>query len=163
MKKLIQQAINFYNRQMKTVDKQIRKLIKEWEDAQEKIEILNSCHGVGPVTIAVLLSKLPELGTLNRAQIAKLVGVAPMANDSGQKQGKRGTYAGRASVRKVLYMATLAAVRHNPKLKAFYTKLVDKKHKPKKVALIAAMRKLLTILNTMIREQTTWNKTQITT
>lgn len=161
IKKLIQQAINFYKRQMQTVEKQIQKLLNEWEDAHETIEILNSFKGVGPVTIAVLLSELPELGALNRGQIAKLVGVAPMTNDSGQKQGKRGTYAGRAPVRKVLYMATLVAVRHNPKLKAFYKRLVEKKHKPKKVALIAAMRKLLTTLNAMIKTNTKFEENSV--
>ena len=97
----------------------------------------------------------PELGRLNRGEVAKLVGVAPIAKDSGKKEGKRATFAGRSMVRKVLYMAALVATRYNPRLKTFYQHLLIK-GKPKKVALVAVMRKLLVILNTMIKNETHW-------
>jgi len=101
------------------------------------------------------LAKLPELGTLNREQIAKLVGVAPMNNDTGQRSGKRHIQGGRAHVRKALYMATLVATRFNPQIQAFYQRLLAA-GKEKKVALVAAMRKLLTILNTLIKKDELW-------
>ncbi len=109
------------------------------------------------MTSATLIAALPELGRLNRRQIAALVGVAPMARDSGQRQGRRYIQGGRFEVRRVLYMATLSAVRHNPVLKAFYERLLCAGKLPK-VALVACMRKLLTILNAMARTGTTWNE-----
>jgi transposase len=105
-----------------------------------------------------LLAELPELGQLNRKQIAALVGVAPFARDSGTRRGKRAVWGGRASVRAVLYMGALVAARRNPVIRAFYLRLVAA-GKPKKVALIACMRKLLTILNAMMRTNTMWNHT----
>ncbi len=105
-----------------------------------------------------LLADLPELGRLNRKQIAALVGVAPLARDSGTLRGKRTVWGGRAPVRAVLYMGALVATRRNPVLRAFYRRLVEA-GKPKKVALIACMRKLLTILNAMVRTNTTWQRT----
>jgi transposase len=98
-----------------------------------------------------LLSELPELGTLDRKKIAKLAGVAPLSRDSGMQRGQRTTWGGRAPVRTALYMATLVATRHNPIIRAFYARLVAR-GKIKKVALVAAMRKLLTILNAMLRD-----------
>ena len=112
-------------------------------------------EAVGPVTTATLVAELPELGKLSRGQIAKLVGVAPLVNDSGQKHGHRKTFGGRRLVRKVLYMAALVATRFNVRIKNFYQSLL-KKGKQKKVALVACMRKLLVILNTMVKNQTTW-------
>jgi len=103
------------------------------------------------------VAELPELGTLNRGQIAKLVGVAPLNNDSGQKSGRRCISGGRSYVRRVLYMATLVATRFNPKIKAFYQRLLSE-GKAKKVALTAAMRKLLTILNTLVKNDELWNE-----
>jgi transposase len=117
---------------------------------------LGSVKGVGPATIATLLAELPELGSLCRRRIAALVGVAPLNRDSGLMRGKRTIWGGRADVRKALYMATLVAVRRSPAFKAFYERLV-KAGKPKKVALIAAMRKLLTVLNAIARSGSRWD------
>ena len=112
--------------------------------------------GVGPVTIMTLSSALPELGRLQRRQIAKLVGVAPLPNDSGPRKGPRSIWGGRCEVRSVLYMATLSAIRHNPAIRVFHSRLIDA-GKPKKVAIVACMRKLLTILNAMLRDQAGWD------
>ena len=125
------------------------------------IEILRSVKGIGPVAVSTFVAELPELGMLNRGQISKLVGVAPMNKDSGQKTGQRQTSGGRSSVRRVLYMATLVATRFNPRIKAFYIRLLAK-GKPKKLALVAAMRKLLTILNTLIKKDELWTEHQAT-
>ena len=110
-----------------------------------------------PVVSRTLLADLPELGRLNRKQIAALVGVAPLARDSGTCRGRRAVWGGRAPVRAVLYMAALVAARRNSVIRAFYLRLVAA-GKPKKVALIACMRKLLTILNAMMRANTTWQQ-----
>ena len=108
-----------------------------------------------------MVAELPELGELNRVQIAKLVGVAPLNDDSGQQTRKRKTIGGRGSVRRVLYMATLVATRFNPRIKKFYIRLLAK-GKPKKLALVAAMRKLLTILNTLIKKDELWSEPKAT-
>jgi len=121
--------------------------------AQE--DLLRSVPGIGPVTARTLLASLPELGTLDRRAIAALVGVAPLARDSGSLHGRRSCWGGRAAVRTALYMATLTGVRFNPILAAFYEHLVAQ-GKRKKVALVACMRKLLTILNAMVRTKTRW-------
>ena len=115
---------------------------------------------LAPGTFIAPLSELPELGQLNRGQIAKLVGVAPIAKDSGKKQGKRATFAGRAMIRKVLYMAALVATRYNPAMKRFYQRLLAK-GKPKKVALVAVMRKLLVTLNTMVKNNEPWSERKL--
>lgn len=120
-------------------------------------QLLRGVKGVGPVLSLTLLADLPELGRLNRKQIAALVGVAPLNRDSGTLRGKRTVWGGRAQVRAVLYMGTLAATRHNPVIKAFYTRLLAA-GKLKKVALTACMRKLLTMLNAMIKHQTPWQE-----
>ena len=104
---------------------------------------------------AIAVSQLPEPGKLNRGQMAKLVGVAPLANDSGQKAGVRKTYVGRHAVRRVLYMAALVAAKHNALIKAFYQSLLAR-GKAKKVALVACMRKLLTIMNCIVRNNEPW-------
>ena len=121
----------------------------------EKAAVLNSVPGVGRVTTSTLLAMLPELGTLNRQEIAALVGVAPLNRDSGRKTGRRHVYGGRAHVRSVLYMAALSARQHNPAIRTFYERLVAQ-GKEKKVALTACMRKLLVILNAMLRSKRTW-------
>jgi transposase len=118
-------------------------------------ELMQSFAGLGPVTRATFLAKLPELGRLNRRQIAAVVGVAPMNYDSGKMRGKRSIKGGRADVRCVLYMATLAAIRSNPAIRDFYARL-KAKGKPAKVAITACMRKLLTILNAMFRTRSQW-------
>lgn len=159
---MVQQAIQFYKAQQKELDKRISQVLSQCNDLAEKADILRSCPSVGAVTSAMLLAELPELGRLNRGQIAKLVGVAPLARDSGQKEGKRKTYAGRSMVRKVLYMAALVATKHNRRLQVFYQKLLAK-GKPKKLALVAVMRKLLVTLNVMIRNKKHWSEPALDT
>ena len=122
---------------------------------KDRYVLLTSVPGVGQVTATTLLAELPELGRLDRKQVAKLVGVAPLNQDSGQHRGKRKVWGGRASVRKTLYMAALVATRFNPVISAFYRKLLSK-GKPKKVALVAAVRKLLVILNAMLKTGKGW-------
>ena len=156
IRRLIQKSLEMLKKQLKTVDERLAKAIKKPADGnQRKIEILESAKGIGPVAISTFLAELPELGKLNRTEIAKLVGVAPINNDSGKKAGKRKTIGGRSYVRRVLYMATLSATRHNPTIRTFYQRLVAN-GKEKKVALIAAMRKFLTILNTLIKKDELW-------
>ena len=116
---------------------------------------MRSVPGIGPITAAVLVAELPELGMLNRQKIAALVGVAPFNRDSGPRKGKRRIFGGRAAVRSNLYMATLVAVRFNPVIRAFYKQLVQR-GKEKKVALTACARKLLVILNAMLRQAEPW-------
>ena len=122
---------------------------------RERDELLQSVPGIGDVVARTLIADLPELGRLDRKQIAALVGVAPLNRDSGKMRGKRTTWGGRAKVRCALYMAALVASRRNPVLKAFYQRLVSA-GKAKKLALTAVMRKLLTILNAMVRDNTRW-------
>ncbi|SPD44020.1 IS110 family transposase [Cupriavidus taiwanensis] len=119
--------------------------------------LLQSASGIGPVASATLIAELPELGRLSRREIAALVGVSPMANDSGSSRGRRRILGGRFEIRRVLYMATLTATRHNPAIKAFYQRLTAAGKLPK-VALVACMRKLLTVLNAMVRTSTPWGK-----
>ncbi len=121
-----------------------------------KENLLRSVPGVGPVLTVTLLAGLPELGRLDRREIAALVGVAPFNRDSGTLRGKRTVWGGRSSVRATLYMATLVATRHNSVIRAFYQRLLEA-GKPKKVALTACMRKLLTILNAMLKHNRSWN------
>lgn len=123
---------------------------------QAKSKLLGSVPGVGKVTLCTLLARLPELGHLHRAAIAALVGVAPFNCDSGQYRGRRRIWGGRADVRAVLYMAVITAIRCNPVIKAFHARLIAA-GKAKKLAITACMRKLLTILNCMLRTQTPWN------
>ena len=146
---------------MKTLDKQLEVIDADIDSHldqhfKHQRSLLDSVKGVGPVTILTLTAALPELGQLGRRQIAKLVGVAPLANDSGQRSGKRRIWGGRSEVRAVVYMATMSAVRFNPPIKAFYDRLLMA-GKPKKVAIVACMRKLLTILNAMLRDQASWS------
>ena len=127
------------------------------EHFAELDRLLQSASGIGPVASATLIAELPELGRLNRREIAALVGVAPMANDSGSSRGRRRVQGGRFEIRRVLYMAALTASRRNPAIKAFYERLLAAGKLPK-VALVACMRKLLTILNAMVRTRSPWNK-----
>lgn len=151
----LEKHITWLEKERNSLDKAIEDFIQEKAEWKEKAAILRSVSGVGPVTISTLLAELPELGTRNRKQIAALVGVAPINKDSGPKKGKRRVFGGRASVRRTLYMATLVATRSNPVIRAFYQRLLES-GKEKKVALTACMRKLLTILNAMIRSMRTW-------
>ncbi len=152
LKGSVQRMITCLKAEKKTLDGQIQQFVADQEAWQEQTEILDSAPGVGKVTTATLLAELPELGKMDRKKIAALVGVAPMNSDSGKKRGYRKTKGGRGDVRSVLYMATLVATRHNPLIRAQYQHLLNR-GKLKKVALIACMRKFLTILNAMLRDQ----------
>ncbi len=151
----ILQHIRWLERQLRDVDQDLDRNIHASPVWREKENLLRSVPGVGPVVSRTLIGDLPELGTLPRKQIAALVGVAPMARDSGTLKGKRLVWGGRAPVRAALYMAALVATRCNPVIREFYQRLLTA-GKPKKLALTACMRKLLTILNAMIRANTVW-------
>lgn len=145
---------------VKLLEKQIREIEKEIDDHLDghfkpQKELLDGVMGVGPATIMALIAELPELGKLTGRQIGKLVGVAPLANDSGERKGKRRIWGGRAKLRASVYMAALVAIQHNQVIKAFYERLLAA-GKLKKVALVACMRKLLTILNAMLRDGQVW-------
>ncbi len=149
-------VIKVLNHQIVQVEAQITRLIQSNDQWKHTAQIVTSTPGIGPATSASLVAELPELGKLNRQEIAALTGIAPFNDDSGTHRGKRSIRGGRAGIRSALYMATLAAITHNPVIKAFYKRLT-KKDKPSKVALVACMRKLLVILNTMVRTNTLWN------
>ena len=155
----IQRHIDWLEEELKELEDEIDQLIQQSDEWREKAAILSSVPGVGPVTVSTLVAKLPELGARNRQQIAALVGVAPVNKDSGKKRGKRRVFGGRASVRRVLYMATLAATKFNPVIRSFYERLLAA-GKEKKVALTACMRKLLVILNSMVRHKKPWCTSQ---
>lgn len=155
MKKDVKRHITFLEKAITQIDQDLRKMIKNSPIWRVNDDILQSVKGVGTTTATTLMAQLPELGQLNRKQIAALVGVAPLNRDSGHKKGKRTTWGGRACVRSVLYMSTLVATKHNPVIRDFYEHLLEK-GKQKLVALTACMRKLLTILNAMIRDQCYW-------
>ena len=147
--------IRWLERDLKNVDGEMSDAIKESPIWRVKDALLRSVPGVGEATSKVLLGELPELGKLNRKEIASLVGVAPMNRDSRKMRGKRTTIGGRSIVRTALYMAALSATRHNPELRSFYLRLVDA-GKPKKVALTATMRKLVILLNAIVARGTAW-------
>lgn len=148
-------AIMQLRNELRRIDKELDALAKRDESATKDIELMTSVPGVGRVTAITLRAALPELGSANRKQLAALVGVAPHANDSGNHRGKRSCWGGRANVRMVLYMATLNAVRRNPALTTAY-KAFRARGKLPKVAIIACMRRLLGILNAMMRTRTPW-------
>lgn len=152
----LQKHMTWLQDELDALSTELHLLIQRSQTWQLNDEFLQSVPGVGPITAFTLLSLLPELGTLNRKQIAALVGLAPFAQESGKWRGKRRISGGRPAVRSVLYMATLAAVRFNPALRSFYQRLLAA-GKQKKVALVAAMRKLLILLNSLIANQTPWN------
>ena len=133
----------------------MQKLVEENPEYKRKATLLQTVPGVGIVTSTTLVGQLPELGLLNRQEIAALVGVAPMNRDSGQMRGRRRVFGGRAAVRSTLYMAILSAIRFNPVIKEFYERLVAN-GKENKVAMTACMRKLIVILNAMVRDQRPW-------
>jgi transposase len=151
----LQAHIAWLQRQISQFDDDLRELVRSSPLWRDKEDLLRSAPGVGPVLATTLVAALPELGTLSRQQIAALVGVAPLNRDSGTLRGRRTVWGGRAQVRTVLYMSTLVAVRHNPVLAAFYQRLRAAGKAPK-VALTACMRKLLTILNAMLKHHTRW-------
>jgi transposase len=151
----IEAVLHVIDQQLKTLDDDLDRRIQDSPAWQEKSDRLQAVPGIGGQTARSLIAHLPELGQCSRQQIAALVGVAPIHRDSGAMRGRRAIAGGRASVRAVLYMATLVATRCNPKIRAYYQHLVAS-GKKKKVALIAAMRKLLVILNAMNRDQKQW-------
>lgn len=152
----IQDHVDWLKQCLKRLDKDLADALHSSPIWREKDNLLQSVPGVGKVTSLSLLAGLPELGTLNRKQIAVLVGVAPLNRDSGAMRGQRTIWGGRAAVRAALYMAALSSTRWNPVLRAFYLRLRSKGKAPK-VALTACMHKLLTILNAMLKHRTTWN------
>ena len=152
----IKAHIEWLKRELGDVDRDLAGMIRESPVWREKEDLLKSVPGVGKVVSFTLLAELPELGTLDRREIAGLVGVAPLNRDSGLHQGKKVIWGGRAPVRAALYMGTLVATRHNPAIRQFYQRLLGA-GKPKKVALTACMRKLLGILNAMARHGVRWN------
>lgn len=151
----LEQHIEWLRRQVKDIDKDIGKSVRNSPMWREKDELLQSVPGIGPVVSSMMLASLPELGTLNRKQIAALVGVAPINRDSGTLRGKRSVWGGRAPMRAALYMATLVATKHNSVIRSFYQRLLIA-GKAKKVALVACMHKLLTIVNAMMRSGRRW-------
>ncbi len=146
----------YLKQEIAAVEQELRKVIAQDVSLRERSERLRSVPGVGETLAAVLLGAMPELGSLNRGAVGMLAGLAPHARDSGKREGKRFCWGGRANVRTALYMPMLSAVQHNPVIRAFYQRLVDR-GKPRKVALTACMRKMLTILNAILREESTWN------
>ncbi len=151
----VQKHIEWLEAELKELEAEMDRMIRRSPIWCEKMAILRSVPGVGPVTAVTLLADLPELGTLSRQKIAALVGLAPFNQDSGPKRGKRRIFGGRASVRRTLYMSTLVAIRFNPIIRRFYEKLICR-GKPFKVAITACMRKLLVILNAMARKGERW-------
>ena len=147
--------IRWLERQLSDVDRDLDEAVRQSPLWRSQDDLFQSVPGVGPITSRTLLAQLPELGQLDRKAIAALVGVAPLARDSGRLRGRRTIWGGRAPVRAVLYMATIAAARCNPLIRTFYQRLRAAGKAPK-VAVIACMRKLLTILNAMARTQTPW-------
>lgn len=141
--------------EQKEIDRRLEQLVTVHFKKDRRVSVLSSVPGVGIVTVATLMAELPELGHLNRKQIAKLVGVAPIIDQTGKSDRRRKIRGGRTQIRNVLYMAALTATRYNPEIKAFYQRLLAR-GKEKKVALIASMRKLITILNSMVRNQEPW-------
>lgn len=152
----IEAHITWLETELAELDQTLDRTIQQSDLWRERDALLQSVPGIGPVVSFSLLAELPELGTLTRQQLAGLVGVAPLHCDSGQRRGKRRVWGGRSRVRTALYMAALVASRYNPVIKAFYERLLHA-GKPKKVALTACMRKLLTILNAMLQHRTAWN------
>lgn len=152
----IKSHISWLKTELADINREISSVIKKDPVWQEKDALLQSIPGVGPALSATLLSQLPELGTLNRKKIAALVGVAPLNRDSGKMHGRRCVWGGRATVRAALYMATLVAARYNVVIGSYYGRLCAA-GKSKKVALVACMRKLLTIVNSMLRHRVSWS------
>jgi transposase len=148
--------IAFLERELKKTDTELGDQVRRSPAWREKDELLQSVPGIGRVVSFTLLAELPELGRLSHREIAKLVGVAPLSRDSGTLRGRRFVHGGRASVRAVLYMGALVATQRNTLIRAFYQRLL-RAGKPNKLALVACMRKLLTILNTMARTQRPWS------
>jgi transposase len=155
IKKSVQAVIRLIDRQIASIDQKIGGQIASMPELMQKVDALKSVPGIGKTTASMLVAELPELGQLNRRQIAALVGVAPINRDSGQFKGKRMTGSGRRHIRSRLFMPTLVATRYNPAIKIYFDRLV-KQGKPKMVAIVAAMRKLLVIMNSMLKNNQQW-------
>jgi transposase len=155
VRKSLRTHIEFLERELRVADTELGRMVRESPVWREREDLLRSVPGVGPVASLTLLAHLPELGRLSRREVAKLVGVAPLARESGTYRGRRFVHGGRAPLRAVLYMAALVATRRNAVIRAFYARLLAA-GKPKKLALTACMRKLLTILNAMAKQNTRW-------
>ena len=162
VKKRIDAHLRWLEAELDRADKDLDQSIRHSPMWQENQDLLRTVPGIGPVISRSLIAELPELGKLNRKQIAALVGVAPLNRDSGTLRGRRSIWGGRAAVRAVLYMAALVASRHNGVIRAFYQRLRSAGKAPK-VALVACMRKLLTILNAMIKHKTRWSESSLQT
>jgi transposase len=155
VKSTIEAHIAWLQEQIDSIDKDTENIIKQNDDFKSKSDLLRSFKGIGPGCSSILISKLPELGSLDRGKIACLVGVAPLNCDSGKYKGTRRIWGGRESVRSALYMSALVAIRWNPMIKAFYARL-KQNGKKSKVALTACMHKILTILNAMLKHGQAW-------
>ena len=147
--------IRWLEKELERTDRELDEAVHKSEVWRRNEQLLRSVPGVGPVLARTLLAELPELGTITHKRLSSLVGVAPFNRDSGKIRGKREVWGGRAPVRATLYMGALVATRHNPTLKEFYERLLAA-GKPKKVALVACMRKLLSILNAVMRDRANW-------
>lgn len=154
--------VRWLEKELCRVDRELDEAVRESETWRANEELLRSVPGVGPVLARTLLAELPELGTLPRRRLCALVGVAPFNRDSGTFRGKRQVWGGRTPVRAALYMGALVATRHNPLIREFYERLLAA-GKPKKVALVACMRKLLSILNAVMREGVPWHSAHLLT
>lgn len=154
--------VRWLEKELCRVDRELDEAVRESETWRANEELLRSVPGVGPVLARTLLAELPELGTLPRRRLCALVGVAPFNRDSGTFRGKRQVWGGRAPVRAALYMGALVATRHNPLIREFYERLLAA-GKPKKVALVACMRKLLSILNAVMRDRVPWHSAHLLT
>jgi transposase len=159
--KSISRTLDHLRKDIRRIDEAIRKLVQSDDQWKDRAELLESTPGVGEVTSTTLIAELPELGDLNRGQISALVGVAPFNCESGTMRGKRMIFGGRKSVRDVLYMAAMSAMQFNPAIRCFSKRLKDQ-GKPHKVVVTACMRKLLVILNTMVKENKTWQNPKTT-
>ena len=154
--KSLNKHIVWLDKRIAEIDTDLTSRLRKSDVWRTKDDLLRGIPGVGAVTTLTMLAKCPELGKLNRREIAALIGIAPLANDSGKHRGKRFIWGGRADVRAVLYMATVSAISHNEAIKAFADRL-KKAGKPPKVVIVACMRKLLTMMNSMLKNNTPWN------
>jgi len=160
VKQSLKKHLAYLDRELRITDTELRERIRQSPVWRERDDLLQSVPGIGPTVAQTLVAALPELGRLNRREIAKLAGLAPLNQDSGTWRGKRTTRGGRTSVRAALYMACLSAIRYNPPIRAFYERLC-RAGKAKKLAVVACMRKLLTILNHLVRTGQRWESTEI--
>lgn len=156
IKKSIRKHISYLEKELALLEDLLKKLFNQDVELKDKMERLDEIKGVGAITAMNILVYLPELGSLSHKEVSALVGVAPFNRDSGKGKGRREIWGGRAPVRTALYMAVLSARKFNPALKTFYERLI-KKGKLKKVAIVACMRKLIIIMNAMLRDGTRWN------